>query len=163
METLKGFMALESAVFRRERWYPGAVQARKGTQQAIFQRSLVQGSRRCPGSRVASLEVHMSLARLLLDLGEIKSPSHLHWSEIPSVFQTVVMPELSKSICSFHDSKKICSALDDSRSSESHGNTTQVIHGTPICCGIFTSAHLRVQNLFDSQPFIQDSRFLFRQ
>jgi cytochrome P450 len=81
--------------FRPERWLPGAVEARKGTAAArldhpFFSGPFSQGARRCPGSRVAYLEVQAMLARLVVDWRVEGPPAH--WSEVPSAVETLVVP-----------------------------------------------------------------------
>ena len=58
--------------FRPERWLPEAVEARKGTPAEIldhpyYRDPFSQGSRKCPGSRVANNEVLLMLSQLVLD------------------------------------------------------------------------------------------------
>jgi cytochrome P450 len=82
--------------FRPERWLPDAVEARKGTAAAhldhpFFSGPFSQGSRRCPGSRVAYLEVQSMLAQLVLDW-RVEGPENLHWSDVPSSLETMVVP-----------------------------------------------------------------------
>ena len=62
----------EPETFRPERWLPDAVEARKGTpyeviDHSFFKNSFSQGSRKCPGSRVAINEVLCFLAQLIFD------------------------------------------------------------------------------------------------
>jgi len=62
----------DAAEFKPERWLAPAVEARKGTalevmDHALFRDSFGQGARRCPGSRVATLEVLAMTAQLVLD------------------------------------------------------------------------------------------------
>lgn len=64
--------------FRPERWLPDAVAARAGTPSQIldhpfFKEPFSQGPRRCPGSRVATNEMLVFLAQLVLDW-KISSP-----------------------------------------------------------------------------------------
>ena len=82
--------------FRPERWLPDAVQARKNTKAAaidhpFFSGPFSQGARRCPGSRVAYLEIQVMLAQLLLDW-DIQAPSHVKWTDVPSTLETMVVP-----------------------------------------------------------------------
>jgi cytochrome P450 len=58
--------------FRPERWFPEEVKARKGTPREVidhpfFSGPFSQGARKCPGSRVAQVEVQALLAQLILD------------------------------------------------------------------------------------------------
>ena len=64
--------------FRPERWFPDAVDARKGTPKEVIDHPFLkgpfsQGARRCPGSRVATNEIYAFLSQLVLDW-KIKSP-----------------------------------------------------------------------------------------
>jgi cytochrome P450 len=82
--------------FLPERWLPDAVEARKGTPAAIvdhpfFSGPFSQGARRCPGSRVAYLEVQVLLAQLLLDW-HIDCPVPVHWSDVKSSLESMVVP-----------------------------------------------------------------------
>ena len=58
--------------FRPERWLPPAIDARKGTPAEVldhpyYRDPFSQGSRKCPGSRVANNEVLILLSQLVLD------------------------------------------------------------------------------------------------
>ena len=58
--------------FQPERWLPEAVEARKGTASEIldhpfYRAPFSQGSRKCPGSRVATYEVLIMISQLVLD------------------------------------------------------------------------------------------------
>ena len=58
--------------FRPERWLADAVEARKGTKSEVldhpfYRDPFSQGSRKCPGSRVANNEVLILLSQLVLD------------------------------------------------------------------------------------------------
>mmetsp|Transcript_39593 Transcript_39593/g.97870 ORF Transcript_39593/g.97870 Transcript_39593/m.97870 type:complete len:183 (+) Transcript_39593:388-936(+) len=62
----------EPDVFRPERWLPAAVAARKGTPAEVLDHRLLAapfsaGARKCPGSRVAQLEVRAMLATIVRD------------------------------------------------------------------------------------------------
>ena len=62
----------EPTVFRPERWLPDAVEQRKGTpaerlDHTFFAAPFSQGARKCPGSRVANLEVQVALLQLVGD------------------------------------------------------------------------------------------------
>eukprot|EP00567_Pseudictyota_dubia_P007532 CAMPEP_0197443154 /NCGR_PEP_ID=MMETSP1175-20131217/8979_1 /TAXON_ID=1003142 /ORGANISM="Triceratium dubium, Strain CCMP147" /LENGTH=574 /DNA_ID=CAMNT_0042973751 /DNA_START=162 /DNA_END=1886 /DNA_ORIENTATION=+ len=64
--------------FQPERWLKGAVEARKGTSKEIIDHPFLstpfsQGARKCPGSRVATNEIHALLSQLVLDW-KISSP-----------------------------------------------------------------------------------------
>jgi len=82
--------------FKPERWYKDAVEARKGTPAAIIDHPFYsgpfsQGARRCPGSRVAYLEVQAMIARLLLDW-KIEGPGDMHWKDVEGKLQTLFVP-----------------------------------------------------------------------
>jgi len=83
--------------FRPERWLLEAVEARKGTPAAIidhpfFSGPFSQGARRCPGSRVAYLEIQVMLAQLLLDY-RIEGPETMvHWKDVKSTFALLLNP-----------------------------------------------------------------------
>jgi len=62
----------EPKEFRPERWLPHAVAARKGTSAEIidhpfYRDAFSQGSRKCPGSRVANNEALILISQLVLD------------------------------------------------------------------------------------------------
>lgn len=62
----------EPTKFLPERWLSEAVAARKGTEKEIIDHAFLkepfsQGSRRCPGSRVAANETQVLLSQLVLD------------------------------------------------------------------------------------------------
>lgn len=68
----------EPEKFKPERWLPDAVAARAGTPSQVLDHPFLkepfsQGPRRCPGSRVATNEILVFLAQLILDW-EITSP-----------------------------------------------------------------------------------------
>ena len=84
--------------FRPERWFPDAVQARKGApaealDHPLFGSPIGQGARRCPGSRVARNESMALLAQLVLDWN-ISIPGYSHRREIPYELMTVTAPRL---------------------------------------------------------------------
>lgn len=89
--------------FRPERWFPEAVKARQGTPAALmdhtfFSGPFSQGARRCPGSRVAYLEIQVMLAQLLLDY-RIESPtSMVHWKDVKSVFALLLTPHFPEGV-----------------------------------------------------------------
>ena len=62
------------------------------TDHPFYSGPFSQGSRRCPASRVAYLEVQAVLASLLLDC-KITGPSNdvLHWSDTKGKLQTQTM------------------------------------------------------------------------
>lgn len=84
--------------FRPERFLAESVAARKGTPAAIidhafFSGPFSQGARRCPGSRVANLEVHAFMAQLVLDW-KLTIPSLKHWTECPYDQDTLLAAQL---------------------------------------------------------------------
>lgn len=88
--------------FQPQRWLPEAVEARKGTDKAILDHPFYsgpfsQGSRRCPGSRIAHLEVQVMLAQLLLDW-KIEGPANLHWTQVKGSLETVYVPQFPEEI-----------------------------------------------------------------
>lgn len=81
--------------FKPERWLADAVEARRGTSCEImdhpfFRDSFGQGARRCPGSRVASVEVLWMVSQLVLDYKiEAKEKSI---SKIQNVSRPLIQP-----------------------------------------------------------------------
>ena len=83
--------------FKPERWLKESVEARKGTPSQVidhvfYSGPFSQGARRCPGSRVANLEVQTMLAQLLLDW-RIEGPANLHWKDVRGSLETVFVPQ----------------------------------------------------------------------
>lgn len=92
----------EPLSFRPERWLKEAVEARRGTPSEIIDHPFYsgpfsQGARRCPGSRVAHLEVQALVARLVLDW-KIEGPSAMHWDDYPGSLKTLRVPAFSDDI-----------------------------------------------------------------
>jgi cytochrome P450 len=87
--------------FRPERWLPDAVESRKGTPSEIIDHGFYrdpfsQGSRKCPGSRVASNEVRVMVSQLILDW-KISAPSQYNSVEdVDYVLQGVIHPKMPK-------------------------------------------------------------------
>ena len=89
--------------FRPERWLPDAVKARRGTPAEIldhpyYRSAFSQGSRKCPGSRVASNEVLIMLSQLVLDWkmampSEVQSVKDVDYKL--SGFIQPIMPQLT--------------------------------------------------------------------
>ena len=82
--------------FRPERWFPEEVQARKGTPREVidhpfFSGPFSQGARRCPGSRVAQVEVQVLLAQMILDW-KFVLPKGLNLSEVGITSETTQIP-----------------------------------------------------------------------
>jgi cytochrome P450 len=87
--------------FHPERFSPEAVQERKGTDSQIVDHTLFKnpfsdGARKCPGSRVASLEAVAFCAQLVLDY-KMELPSGIqHWSDVSYGLETVTTAYLPK-------------------------------------------------------------------
>ena len=88
--------------FKPERWLPEAVTARKGTPSEVldhpyYKSPFSQGSRKCPGSRVASNEVLIMISQLILDW-QISAPAGMkNVKDVPYKLSGMihpVMPEL---------------------------------------------------------------------
>lgn len=87
--------------FNPDRWSPEAVAARKGTPKEIIDHPFLkdpfsQGARKCPGSRVASNEMHVLLSQLVLDwkiTSPIKEMKDVKYEQKTTI--EVDMPELS--------------------------------------------------------------------
>jgi cytochrome P450 len=82
--------------FWPDRWLPEAVESRKGTQKEVidhpfFSGPFSQGARRCPGSRVANLEVYALMAQLVLDW-KLVLPEELKLSDVKSKLETTLLP-----------------------------------------------------------------------
>lgn len=92
----------EPEEFRPERWLPDAVEARRGTPKEVldhpfFKDPFSQGSRKCPGSRVAINEVLCLLSQLILDY-KIRAPAKVQtYKDVPYTLMGVhspILPEL---------------------------------------------------------------------
>jgi cytochrome P450 len=86
--------------FRPERWFPEAVEARKGTPAEIidhpyYRDAFSQGSRKCPGSRVANNEVLLLISQLVLDW-EITPPKGYGKDDVTYCMHGMVHPDLPK-------------------------------------------------------------------
>eukprot|EP00804_Cyclotella_cryptica_P008771 CCRYP_015621-RA/>CCRYP_015621-RA protein AED:0.02 eAED:0.02 QI:311/1/1/1/0.5/0.33/3/287/576 len=84
--------------FRPERWFPDAVEARKGTAAEIldhpyYRDAFSQGSRKCPGSRVANNEVLIMISQLVLDW-EISPPQGYGKEDVTYCMHGMVHPNL---------------------------------------------------------------------
>lgn len=82
--------------FKPERWFPNAVESRKGTQSEVVDNPLFrdpfgQGARRCPGSRVATNEVHALVAQLVFDY-KITTP-YKNFEEVPFEARPFIQPK----------------------------------------------------------------------
>jgi cytochrome P450 len=87
--------------FRPERWLPDAVESRKGTPSEIIDHGFYkdpfsQGSRKCPGSRVASNEVLIMVSQLILDW-KISAPSRFKSvDDVDYMLHGMIHPKLPK-------------------------------------------------------------------
>lgn len=84
--------------FRPERWLPEAVEARKGTSAEVldhpyYRDAFSQGSRKCPGSRVALNEALLLLSQLVLDW-KITPPSGYGKDDVTYSMHGMVHPKL---------------------------------------------------------------------
>jgi cytochrome P450 len=84
--------------FDPARFLPAAVAARKqqpaGTiDHPFFSGPFSQGARKCPGSRVANLEVTALMAQIVLDW-HISVPGVRHWTEVPYDLDAITVPKL---------------------------------------------------------------------
>ncbi|CAB9511284.1 hydroxyvitamin D-1 alpha hydroxylase, mitochondrial [Seminavis robusta] len=82
--------------FMPERWFSEAVEARKGTpaqtlDHPFFAGPFSQGARRCPGSRVAFLEVQVLLAQLVLDW-KLDIAEDIQLQDVESKLETTLVP-----------------------------------------------------------------------
>ena len=86
--------------FRPERWLPNEVEARKGTNQSLldhpfYREPFSQGSRKCPGSRVASNEVLIMISQLVLDW-KISVPEGFTRDDVTYRMHGMVHPDLPR-------------------------------------------------------------------
>lgn len=87
--------------FQPERWLPEAVEARKGTPAEIldhpyYKSPFSQGSRKCPGSRIASNEVLIMIAQLVLDW-KMKAPDSMtNVKDVPYKMSGMIHPVMPK-------------------------------------------------------------------
>jgi cytochrome P450 len=86
--------------FRPERWLPENVEARKGTPSEIldhpyYRDSFSQGSRKCPGSRVANNEVLIMISQLVLDW-KMSPPDGYGKEDVTYFMQGMVHPHIPK-------------------------------------------------------------------
>lgn len=85
--------------FQPERWLPEAVEARKGTPSEIldhpfYKSPFSQGSRKCPGSRVASNEVLIMISQLVLDW-KMRAPADMNnVKDIPYAMSGMIHPKM---------------------------------------------------------------------
>jgi cytochrome P450 len=92
---------LDPKDFRPERWLPDAVESRKGTPSEIIDHGFYkdpfsQGSRKCPGSRVASNEVLIMVSQLILDW-KISAPSRFkNVDDVDYMLTGTIQPKLPK-------------------------------------------------------------------
>ena len=91
----------DTMAFKPQRFLKDAVQARKDTPAAVvdhpfFSGPFSQGARRCPGSRVANLELGALLANLVVQWEFSLAPDpktgkvpYTHWSQVPYGMETL--------------------------------------------------------------------------
>ena len=84
--------------FHPERWLVEAVEARKGTASEVldhpfYREPFSQGSRKCPGSRVASNEVLLLISQLILDW-KIAAPQVKSLQDINYNLQGLIHPKI---------------------------------------------------------------------
>ena len=91
----------DTMAFKPQRFLKDAVQARKDTPAAVvdhtfFSGPFSQGARRCPGSRVANLELATMLANLVVHWEFSVAPDpetgkmpYTHWSQVPYGLETI--------------------------------------------------------------------------
>ena len=91
----------DAMAFKPQRFLKDAVQARKDTPAAVvdhtfFSGPFSQGARRCPGSRVANLELATLLANLVVQWEFSVAPDpetgkmpYTHWSQVPYGLETI--------------------------------------------------------------------------
>ena len=84
--------------FRPERWFPEEVEARKGTPAEIldhpyYRDAFSQGSRKCPGSRVANNEVLLLISQFVLDWN-ISPPEGYGKEDVTYCMHGMVHPDL---------------------------------------------------------------------
>jgi len=88
--------------FRPERWLPEAVRQREGTAAAILDHKLYagpfsEGARKCPASRVATVELHAVLAHLVKDWEfSVDDESVKSYKDVQYYFGLAVQPRLPK-------------------------------------------------------------------
>mmetsp|Transcript_16617 Transcript_16617/g.25960 ORF Transcript_16617/g.25960 Transcript_16617/m.25960 type:complete len:580 (-) Transcript_16617:174-1913(-) len=85
--------------FMPERWFSQAVEERKGTAAEILDHPFYkdpfgQGARRCPGSRVASTEIAVLLAQMVLEWKISARPSISSWDDMDYDLQVLLTPTL---------------------------------------------------------------------
>jgi len=88
----------EPNAYRPERWLPREVEARKGTPGEIvdhpfYRDAFSQGSRKCPGSRVANNEVLIMVSQLVLDW-KIAAPGGYGKEDVTARFSGMLHPIL---------------------------------------------------------------------
>ena len=84
--------------FRPERWFPEEVEARKNTPAEIldhpyYRDAFSQGSRKCPGSRVANNEVLLLISQFVLDW-DISTPEGYGKEDVTYCMHGMVHPDL---------------------------------------------------------------------
>lgn len=84
--------------FRPERWLPDAVASRKGTGAEIldhpfYRDAFSQGSRKCPGSRVAGNKVLVLISQLVMDW-RMEVPDGYSWDDVTYKFKGMIQPNM---------------------------------------------------------------------
>ena len=90
----------EPLEFRPERWLPPAIDARKGTPAEVldhpyYRDPFSQGSRKCPGSRVANNEVLILLSQLVLDW-RMEAPEGFSKESVEYSLKGMIHPTMPK-------------------------------------------------------------------
>lgn len=84
--------------FNPERWSADSIEQRKGTPAEVldhpyYRDAFSQGSRKCPGSRVANNEVLLLISQFVLDW-EMSVPEGYGWEDVKYCMHGMVHPEL---------------------------------------------------------------------
>lgn len=85
--------------FKPERWFHDAIEARRGTNEEaldhpFFRDPFGQGARRCPGSRVATIEVTCMVSQLVLDYKIVAKEKSL--SDVKHAARPLIQPVNTK-------------------------------------------------------------------
>ena len=87
-------------VFRPERWFDDEIMARKGTvaeylDHPLYREPFSSGARKCPGSRVASNEIHVMISQLLKDWKiSIMDETIQSWRDVDYSLRLAVQPTI---------------------------------------------------------------------
>jgi cytochrome P450 len=84
--------------FNPQRWFPDSIEKRKGTPAEIldhpyYRDAFSQGSRKCPGSRVANNEVLLLISQWVLDW-KMSMPLGYEWSDVTYCMHGMFHPDL---------------------------------------------------------------------